>query len=290
MDQRVSITSYPGLDKRLSVIRLGDVVDAAFVRTERFNVLIDTLDTPEACESALKALEQAETSAPLIVINSHMDWDHFWGNGALAPQTMIIAHEAALDRFKTPEVKGRLDYKRASSTRFQGVKLVPPTVTFSHNAKLHGGDLTLQLLHTPGHTPDHVSIWIPELRVCLAGDAVEDPIPEVSSGNPNDLQSLISSLRRIQNLGAKHVILAHGQTSSPSIVGKNLRYFERIIGIAQSLSTSGITASAAAQSEGKRLIDLVRLPQRLTDRDRAFYQKFHETNLGAAMRYARQGV
>ena len=54
---------------------------------------------------------------------------------------------------------------------------------------LHGGDLTLELLHTPGHTPDHVAVWIPEIKTCLAVDTVEHPIPEIWSQSPDDLRN-----------------------------------------------------------------------------------------------------
>ena len=55
----------------------------------------------------------------------------------------------------------------------------PPTLRscFSVNGRLliDGGDLTLALLPTPGHTIDHYALYIPEINTLLAADAAELP-------------------------------------------------------------------------------------------------------------------
>ncbi|HZJ49394.1 MAG TPA: MBL fold metallo-hydrolase [Actinomycetota bacterium] len=67
-------------------------------------------------------------------------------------------------------------------------------MTFAGPFRIDGGDLRLDLVETPGHTEDHVSVWIPQLRLLLAGDAVEHPFPHVllriSAGQQNSLAPL----------------------------------------------------------------------------------------------------
>lgn len=127
-----------------------------FVRTERFNVLIDTLATPALCRQALDLLAGQMAGRPLLVVNSHMDWDHFWGNGALDSQVPIIAHGKAIDRLSDPVAREILAEKQQEA-RFDAVELIAPTITFDGESMVvHGGDLTLELIHTPGHTPDYV--------------------------------------------------------------------------------------------------------------------------------------
>jgi len=116
----VDLCSYPQLDERIVIIRAGDEVDAVFVRTERFNVLIDTLGTPEQCRLALDLLDAKEEgkTPPLIVVNSHMDWDHCWGNAAISGRAPIIAHAAALDRLRDPSALRILRDKSARNRGF----------------------------------------------------------------------------------------------------------------------------------------------------------------------------
>jgi glyoxylase-like metal-dependent hydrolase (beta-lactamase superfamily II) len=290
MGSGVELATYPGLDDRVVVLRAGEIVDAVFVRTERFNVLIDTLDTPETCHAALALLGQEIHERPQIVVNSHMDWDHFWGNSVVAGKAIIIAHEKALQRFREPSVGEVLQRKAAEDARFKNVELCPPTVTFSDRLRLDGGDLTLELFSTPGHTPDHIAVWIPELRTCLAIDAVEDPIPEVWSDDPEDLRSLVASLRLIEGLDAEHVVLAHGQTNSPSVVRQNIRYFETLAERVRQFDWTDGVGDEGAIPKGLELLDITPVSASLSPEARSFYECCHRSNLRAAVRSFRESV
>lgn len=291
MDPTVHLATYPGLDDRIVILRASDEVDAVFVRTGRYNVLVDTLATPALCRQALDRLAgHMAADRPLLVINSHMDWDHFWGNAALDPKVPIIAHATTLQRLCQPAAQQILDEKRLER-RFQNVELIGPTITFTEKTMtIHGGDLTLELIHTPGHTPDHVAVWIPELRTCLAVDAVEFPIPEVWSSNPADLRALYASLTRIRDLQADHVILAHGRSADPAVVDANLRYFAGLRDRVAGLSDVRIDASVLAGRGGFRLQDMVTLPKDMPDETRAFYEGCHRSNLAAVLKACRAGV
>lgn len=284
MSSAVELVTYPGLDERVLVLRAGDLVDAVFVRTERFNVLVDTLDTPARCHAALALLDLFLHERPLVVVNSHMDWDHFWGNAAVADRAVIIAHEEARRRFRDPSTRQKLQTKASEEASFQDVALRAPTVTFQDRLRLDGGDLTLELIHTPGHTDDHVAVWIPELRTCLAVDAVESPIPVVSSEDPQDLRSLVASLRLIEGLDAQHVVLAHGQTDDPLVVSQNLRYFEELALRVGRASDLEFLRDGDPIPDGLELTDLVPSSTNLSTSARTFYERFHRKNLRATIR------
>lgn len=287
----LELVTYEGLDERIVVIRAGDEVDSVFVATNRFNVLIDTLATPSLCARALDLLSGRLPDRPLLVVNSHMNWDHYWGNAALDRATPIIAHDAALDRLRSPEFGEELAAKRAQEARFQNVEIVPPTMTFSgESLSLHGGDLTLELFHTPGHTPDHIAVWIPELRTCLAVDAVEHPIPEVWSRSPEDLRSLCSSLKKIRDLRPLCVVLAHGQTARPEVVDENLAYFARLRDAATKLHSDLPTPDDLSNQPGFRLEDFVALASDMSAETKTFYRQCHRSNLAAVLAARASGV
>ncbi|GGG16449.1 hypothetical protein GCM10010924_51820 [Rhizobium wenxiniae] len=291
MDPTVNLATYPGLDARIVILRAADEVDAVFIRTERCNVLLDTPATPALCRQALDRLAgHMAADRPLLVINSHMDWDHFWGNAALDRRIPIVAHDAALERLRQPAALQILDEKRQEQ-RFRDVEIFGPTLTFGgETMTIHGGDLTLKLIHTPGHTPDHVAVWIPQVRTCLAVDAVEFPIPEVWSSNPADLRALCASLMRIHGLQADHVVLAHGQSADPAVVDANLRYFSRLRDRVAGLSDIGVDASVLAGRSDFQLQDLVAMPKHMPDEMRAFYESCHRSNLAAVLEACSAGV
>lgn len=284
MNERVERVTHRGLDERVVVLRAGDEVDAVFVRTERFCVLVDTLSTPDLCRQALDLVAAERAGRPLLVVNSHMDWDHVWGNAALPPGTVIIAQTAALDRFHQPETAATLRDMAAREARFAGIELVAPTIGFAGAMRLEGGDLTLHLLHTPGHTPDHLAVWIPEIRTCLGVDAVEDPIPEVWSTALGDLRALCVSLQRIADLKAAILLPAHGGTSDPGLAARNLAYFDAL---AARVAGAGIEdsndESDLAVRPGLRFEDLVPACRAMTAEMRTFYRGVHARNLAATV-------
>ncbi|MBO6510366.1 MAG: MBL fold metallo-hydrolase [Roseibium sp.] len=290
-EEELELTTYVGLDKRLVIIRAGDEVDSVLVCAERFNVLVDTLATPAFCARALDLLSDRLRDKPLVVINSHMDWDHFWGNSALDDTTQIIAHDEAIRRLDDPGSERELAEKSSQESRFKDVKIVRPTITFKgQGLSLHGGDLTLELLHTPGHTPDHVAVWIPEIRTCLAVDTVEHPIPEVWSRSPDDLRKLCASIKQIRDLHPRHVVLAHGQTSDPQVVDRNLDYFIKLRDAVAAVGYGTAMQEELDEKRGFELEDFVEIDPEMPLETKAFYRQCHRSNLNAVVAAHLSGV
>jgi glyoxylase-like metal-dependent hydrolase (beta-lactamase superfamily II) len=271
---------HDDLDPRITVFRVGDEVNTFVVRTERFVVLIDTMSTPQLCQAVLDRMAADLVDRPLMVVNTHADWDHVWGNAAVAGRAPIIAHEAAGHRLRGPEAAATLTDKAAAEDRFADVRLVEPTITFQDSLVLRGGDLTLELLHTPGHTPDHVAVWIPELTLCLIGDAAEDPLPEVTNPVPADLRQLRESLRRMRNLEPATVLPSHGDTTDPGLLTRNLDYFAALTERVNALPAGDLNRP---DPPGLGFDQCVTSTRALTEGMRAFYTTCHEKAVRASV-------
>ena len=78
-------------------------------------------------------------------------------------------------------------------------------------ATLAAGDVSLEVLHTPGHSPDHLAFWHAGSRTLFGGDLLilgtTVFIPASSGGN---LVDYLHSLRRVQALRPRLVWPAHG--------------------------------------------------------------------------------
>ncbi|MBO8141328.1 MAG: MBL fold metallo-hydrolase [Firmicutes bacterium] len=72
------------------------------------------------------------------------------------------------------------------------------------------GDWRLQVLHTPGHAPDHLSLFVPATGVLFSGDNVlGDGSPWV--GPPGgDMAAYLRSLERLERLPARIIAPGHG--------------------------------------------------------------------------------
>src|SRR5689334_20482302 len=85
-------------------------VDAYAIITERYVVLGDTLLCPEDMAQVMQEIQDALAGRQLLVINSHADWDHAWGNGYFtgAHTAPIIAHQHCRTRLQSDEAQTRL--------------------------------------------------------------------------------------------------------------------------------------------------------------------------------------
>ncbi len=200
------------------------MVCAAIVFGETVSAVVDTLIRPEDMMPVREML--AERGRPILVVNTHADWDHTWGNAAF-PDTPIIAHRLCRAAMLT-EGKRTLEEKQATEPeRFRGVTIVPPTITFSAFMDIDLGGLTLSIHHLPGHTADEAVVHIPEAGVLLAGDAAEWPIPTTDVG---PLGPWADALRRwALRDDVRTVVPSHGPVSDGQLLRDNAQYLDALV-------------------------------------------------------------
>lgn len=181
-------------------------VTASLIVSGNTGVLIDTLPFPtETAQIALFARKRCPDGVRFVIYTGH-EADHVYG-AFLFPRAEIIAHEtcrnvliergyAALERAKT------------QSQEFSPVQLRLPTFMFkggSTTLRLPGK--TLEIIHTPGHTPDSVSVLLHEERILFAGDTVM-ALPTIANG---DTEQLKQSLEMIGGMQLENIVQGHGE-------------------------------------------------------------------------------
>ncbi len=229
----VALVPNQGWDARILVCRCGPLVDTFIVVSERYVVLIDTLINRRTAEALLEIARPHLAGRQLLAVNTHADWDHAWGNHVFAGPSAaltapIIASRRCAERLRSEEARQKLAKMRANEPgRFDDVVLTPPNVLFEQRLMIDGGDLTLELFATPGHQPDHIAVFIPEIRTLLPGDAAELPFPFVESATA--MPTLRDSLARMAALDAETALYCHAPVESgPGLVHQNIAYFDRI--------------------------------------------------------------
>ncbi len=77
--------------------------------------------------------------------------------------------------------------------------------------QVEAGDSTLQVIHTPGHAPDHVCFWHEPTRTLLCGDlVVRGSTVVIPASTGGSLSDYLHSLRRIMALAPERLLPAHG--------------------------------------------------------------------------------
>jgi len=217
----------PGIDERIRRFRLPDEVDTFVIRAARLVVVVDTMSTPADARLLRAAIEPDLEGRTLVVVDTHADYDHAWGNQAFS-DVPIIGHAICGARLQGAAAYEDLErWKSNMPGRFDEVVPTPPSILFGDaGLVLDGGDLTIELIPTPGHTDDHASLYVPELDLVLAGDAAEVPFPHVHTGA--GLVRARASLQRLMTLGARHVLPCHGGTTDPVVLERNLAWLDAV--------------------------------------------------------------
>jgi glyoxylase-like metal-dependent hydrolase (beta-lactamase superfamily II) len=138
------------------------------------------------------------------VLLSHWHLDHVAGNDAFA-DCEIIANErtaAHLMEHKQAIEAGTYDGLPAIAP------LVLPTRTFTSELELEVGDIRLNLIEANIHSDDATVIWLPERRLLLAGDTMEDTVTYVAE--PGGFAAHLADLDRLWELAPERILPNHG--------------------------------------------------------------------------------
>ena len=249
-----------GWDERIIVCRNGKLVDTFIVVSERFVALVDTVINPQTAAQMLAwAQPYLADGRQLLVINTHADYDHCWGNQLFAGETAvqpapIIGSHLSPAKFQQEEALTYLAKMQALEPNVFGeVQFTPPNLLIQDKFVIDGGDLSLELLPTPGHTDDHYSLFIPEIATLLAADAAELPYPVART--PDGLPQMRQSLAKLAALPAETVLYCHAPvTAGRQLLLDNIAYFNAIEAACRAALAQGINPQPG---EGADLIALV---------------------------------
>lgn len=130
---------------------------------DRAAVLVDPGD---AAEMLWQAVVDADVELQAIVL-THAHLDHVGAVEAIRQRAgvPVYLHPADDALLAGVEAQGRLFGLRTSP-------VAPADRQLNHGDSLTFGALTLEVLHTPGHTPGGVCLYLPAAQTLLAGDTL----------------------------------------------------------------------------------------------------------------------
>lgn len=138
------------------------------------------------------------------VVLSHWHLDHIAGNAVFRDCEIIASERTAelMSRFKSAIERGEYEGPPPIDP------LVLPTVVFADRLSLSVGGLPLQLIHTDIHSDDATLLWLPEQKLLLCGDAMEDPVTYVDE--PGHLATHLTNLVKLRQLAPERILPNHG--------------------------------------------------------------------------------
>jgi len=193
---------------------------AYLVEGEAYAALIDT----GMGIGDIRAVVEALTSRPVIVLNTHTHWDHVGGNhrfeyiGVHPAEAENLQHsrlsEASPQYLRRLQENGHPFPPDFDAKRFQPQ---PSSASFflEHGQEIDLGGRQLIVWHTPGHSPGSVCFVEEVERLMFAGDTVyEGPIYLHLPGS--DPQAMLSTLQMLSQLAWEINLLMPGHGLTPT--------------------------------------------------------------------------
>jgi len=129
----------------------------------RFAAIVDTpLDSHDCL---IQELERQELK-PQMILLTHSHWDHLADAAKLKKSlgVPVYVHQEDKENLIHPGLDGL--------PLFFPIEGVHPDGFLSDQQVLSIGNLSLKVIHTPGHTPGGVCFWISKEKLLLSGDTL----------------------------------------------------------------------------------------------------------------------
>jgi cyclase len=190
-------------------------VTSTVLLTSEGALIVDAMPFPSEAREIIAFVEgRLGPDSVRYVINTHHHADHIYGT-YLFGGAEVIAHDACRDML-TRLGPASLARAKQQTPALAQVELRLPDMTFDAEMHVHLGHRHLHLMHTPGHTPDSISVFETTERMLSAGDLVM-PVPHIVAG---DVGQFRASLLRIQALEPDFVVQGHGDVLLRGEVGE----------------------------------------------------------------------
>jgi cyclase len=165
----------------------------------------------------------------LTVVLSHWHLDHVAGNSAFEDCEIIASERTAelLTRFR-----GAIEDGTHEGPPPIDPLVLPTSVFSSDRLALAIGEEPLELIHTNIHSDDATLVWMPERRLLLCGDTLEDTVTYVDE--PRGLDAHLVNLRTLWRLAPDRILPNHGDPEVIAAGGYDrglLRATEQYIGL-----------------------------------------------------------
>lgn len=175
------------------------------IQTSEGFILIDTSVSVKQMRGMLgtAGIQPADVC---MVINTHLHADHINGNSLF--KCPVICHSKASTRMA----------KKCNQNE-QKLK------TFDNEYRLDIGGMQLQLIHTGGHTPESIIVWLPADKVLFSGDLIfSGRAPFLAS--VTNFNALLKALRGLSSLGADVIVPGHGPLCDHVEIAIQINYLE----------------------------------------------------------------
>jgi alkyl sulfatase BDS1-like metallo-beta-lactamase superfamily hydrolase len=194
------------------------------VTTPEGNVIIDT-SMPQIARRHQRLLKAVSGGPVKYIILTHGHGDHtggvpLWkeaGTHVIAQRNHVefLNYQKRLENFFAIRNAAQfvLPIPRAPQWAGNNGATIPADILFDDKYEFTLGGVKFEIYRTPGETPDHLTVWIPQFKVAFTGDNYYESFPNIYTlrgTEPRWPLEYIGSLKQVLALKPEVVLPSHG--------------------------------------------------------------------------------
>jgi len=194
-------------------------------------VLIDA-GLPKMGTAIADAIENAGFNVKNLthIIITHQDFDHIGSVNelkAMAPDAKVLAHKDEAQYMDGRRLQIRLQQAQKrmgdnptdqQKVEFEQQKQNMQSFLFKTDQELAGGEILpicggIEIIHTPGHMPGHIVLYLQQSKVFVCGDAENVRDGKLIGPNPDytiDMELARQSLEKLKKYSLTGIVAYHG--------------------------------------------------------------------------------
>lgn len=245
--------------------------NAGLIVGDGASALVDTLWDQRLTRELLAATAPLTADAPIeLVLNTHSDGDHWWGNAEAPASARIVTSQASLDAMREeapPAGLRRLRTLAGTARRapgaiggmaryvsgmlapfdFEHVQLRFPAETFTGERIEQVGGRRLRLIELgPAHTPGDLVVHVPDAGVVFGADLLFFGVTPVMWHGP--VENWIAALDTLLALDADVFVPGHGPVGGRAEVERLRAYWVWLAEVVARQHAAGRSAMEAARA------------------------------------------
>lgn len=260
----------------------GAYANGAFIVNQDDVVVVDTQLRPSWAQEVIAEIKKITDHPVHYVINTHWHRDHVQGNQAYVdafpgvtivqqalsredqiknqPTEMATRAPAEIARLQKlldgnedergnslssasrAELQQLLDLQKAYAAEIPTIRVVPGTLTFSHDMTIHESDREIDLEYFGyAHTRGDIVVYLPAEKIIITGDLLESGLPAMRTAYPVKLLGVLESLQR---LDWDYAIPGHGSVlHGKQTLGELINYEKDLISGVKEAAAKGMSES-----------------------------------------------
>ncbi len=172
--------------------------------------------------SNIKEVVESITALPVAAAATHIHWDHIGGHKYF---TNIFVHEMErdwlTDKFPIPleAVKANLssrpcDFPAEFNLNDYQIYQGEPNGILHDRDRIDLGNRTVQVIHTPGHSPGHICFYEKDRQYLYSGDLIYKGCLAAFYPTTDPVQ-FMESVKKVKSLSLKKILPAHHKLDIP---------------------------------------------------------------------------